>query len=186
MRACPRIECDAYNYSKRNNCERWAIVAKCPHYEPPQQQKQTTKTETKKMNDFDNANAGTLTTKVNDLTESAKATAKRTGTTIKRVKVGRLAITAIKSALRKTPGVPVYVKQLLDSDYADIIIGAVVPIIVPMITKNAKAITLSEDVAIAGGVAIADKLTFIDDFVAHVMDEVSSKFSVEDDVKAKI
>lgn len=136
------------------------------------------------MNEFDTAlrkaKVGSLTTNVETLKESFYATAKRTKNTVVRVKVGRIAISAIKSALRRTPGMPAQVKVLLDSEYADIIIGAVVPIIIPMITKSEKANRLGEDISIAGGVAVADKLTFLDGFVAHVMDTVQSTVSPED------
>lgn len=130
-----------------------------------------------KMNDFDHAltqaKTGKLTAKIDTLTESAKNTATRTKNTVLRVKVGRLAISAIKASLKKTPGVPAVVKAMLDSEYADIVIGAVVPIIVPMITTNKKALRLCEDVAIAGGVAIADQLSFIDDLVLSVVNQIS-------------
>ena len=135
------------------------------------------------MNDFDN-NAPSfnrkdkMSIKVNDFKACAEATARRTKTTVIRVKVGRIAISAIKASLRKTPGIPASVKMMLDSEYADVVIGAVVPLIVPMITTNERAIRLGEDVAIAGGVAIADKLTFIDDFVADVVSKVTSTIDV--------
>lgn len=109
-----------------------------------------------------------------DVTQALKTTASRTRNTVVRVKVGRLAIAAIKASLKRTPKLPEQAKALLDSEYADIVIGAVVPVIVPMLTSSPNAIRLSEDVNIAGGVVVADKLVFIDNFVKGVIDSVTA------------
>lgn len=123
---------------------------------------------------LDRAKSGKLAVRKAEFVESVKNTANRGKTTAVRVKVGRLAIAAIKGSLKRTPGLPEVVKAYMDNPLADIIIGSVVPVAIPMVTTNKKAIRVSEDVAIATGVMIADELEFIDELVITMLNKVGS------------
>ena len=110
--------------------------------------------------------SGILTKKAGTAKAAAIEAANRTKNTVIRVKVGKTAIAAAKSALKRIPGLPPMALVALDSEYADIAIGVILPLVLPIITDSTKVARLAQDINIAGGIAIADKLEFIDDFIA--------------------
>ncbi len=115
---------------------------------------------------------GVLTKRVGSAKAAAADTANRTKNTVIRVKVGKTAIAAAKSAMKKIPGLPPMALVALDSEYADIAIGVVLPLVLPIITDSEKVKRLAQDINIAGGIAIADKLDFIDDFITGFISEI--------------
>lgn len=129
----------------------------CIALDPKDQWKQNTndingETGEKTMNKFDSSEA-------KDNVMSAAINMKNTAL---QVKTGQIVISTIKSSIKATPGVPEAVKAMLDTPYADMVIGATLAVIVPMVSNSATIISASQAAGVVGAVAVADKITIVE------------------------
>ena len=113
--------------------------------------------------------------------QQAKGTVKtvvnRAKTTAVRVKTGQTALVALKAMLKRVPGVPSVIRDNLDSEYADLIIGGVIATVVPLVTTSERANRLAEDICIACGVEIAGHGSFIDEFIETFIEDIGIKYT---------
>lgn len=108
---------------------------------------------------------------------TVKSVVNRAKTTAIRVKTGQTALVAIKSLLKRAPGVPGVIQDNLDSEYADLVIGAVIATVVPLVTTSERANRLAEDICIACGVEIAGHGSFIDEFIETFIEDIGIKYT---------
>lgn len=82
-----------------------------------------------------------------------------------KMKTGQAIISSVRASIKAVPGVPAEAALILDSAYADMIIGAALAVIIPMVSSSPKIISASQAAGFAGTMAAADKLAFIEGFI---------------------
>jgi len=109
---------------------------------------------------------------VGKVKSNVASTAKTTAIALAEIKAGQAILTSLKSSIKTVPGFPKKFDFVLESDWADIVIGGTLAFIVPMVTSSPKINMAAKAAGMAATVAASGKLSFIENIIDGVISKV--------------
>jgi hypothetical protein len=114
--------------------------------------------------------------KTEKVINETKSAINETKKTIVKMQKGKAVLSAVKTSLINTPGVPVQVRDVLSMEgYGDLVTGLLLNIVSNSLTSNESIISASRDANFVGSVEFSNQFTFFEKLIENAINGVSSK-----------
>ena len=152
------------------NCSSYLNLEKdCGHYRKNQLKNEYHEKENNTMSKFEVDENATKQAQVKGNALNAMETAKNV---IVQMQQGQAVIAAVRGAIKKAPGVPDGLKELMDSPYGSLITGLILHTTAPILTGNEHIQKAVKAANIAGAVELSNQFTFIQDAIETAISSI--------------